>query len=415
MPGAWVTGIGCVTPVGTGVEAFADALRQGRSGTGPLSLLDPRPYSCRVAAEVEGFRPSDFLGVRESRTSPRVVQLAVAAARLACEHADLRGWRDPTRVAILLGTSVGCSSYVIEQAGIFLERGIRRVHPSAPAQAQAGVLASECAIQLGVHGPALTLSSACTSSADAIGWGCDLIAAGSVDVVLAGGSEAPFAPLTFAAFDRLGMMPTSFNEEPERACRPFSADREGMVMAEGSAVLVLESAAHARARGQRALAEVAGYGATCDAASHFFQDESGVDAGRALEIALERAGLGPADVDYVNAHGTATRQNDPFETRVLRRVLGAEAERIPVSSSKSMLGHLLGASAAIEAAATALALDGGFVPPTINLEEPDPECDLDYVPNRAREAPLRAALSTSFGFGSRNAALVLRRCEDGGG
>jgi 3-oxoacyl-[acyl-carrier-protein] synthase II len=409
MAGAWVTGIGCVTPIGVGVGPFAEALRAGRSGIGPLTLIDARPFACRVAGEVTDFRPEEHMPLREARSSPRVVQFAVAAARMACEHAGLRRWRDATRVAILLGSSMGAFPYNEMQHSIFLERGIRRVHPSFPAQGHSGVIASECAIQLGVRGPVLTVSSACTSSADAIGLGRDLIAHGIVDVVLAGGSEAPLSPLPYASFDRLRMMPTSFNETPAEACRPFSADREGLVMGEGAAILMLESEDHLRERGGDALAEVVGYAATCDAEDHFVQKESGEDAIRAIAQALERAGVSANEIGYVNAHGTATSQNDPFETRVLRSVFAGGADRVPVSSTKSMVGHLLGASAGLELAATIIGMRDGFVPPTINLDEPDPACDLDYVPKWAREARVDTALSTSFGFGSRNAALVVRR------
>jgi 3-oxoacyl-[acyl-carrier-protein] synthase II len=412
MRRAWVTGIGCVTPIGTGVEAFTESLRKGRPGIGPLTLIDPRPYACRVAAEVRDFVPEDHMPLREARSSPRVVQFAVAAARMARQHAGISRWRDPSRVAILLGSSIGSLTYSGAQLAIFLERGIRKVHPSFPAFGHSGVIASECAIQLGIRGQVLTISSACTSSADAIGWGRDLIAGGIADVVLCGGAEAPLSPIVFASFDRLGMMPSSFNDSPEAACRPFAADREGMVMGEGAAVLILESDDHVRERGGRPLAEVAGHGATCDADSHFTQKQDGEDAMLAIRLALERAGVAAEQIDYVNAHGTATPQNDPFETRVLRAVLGP-AHRPFVSSTKSMVGHLLGACSAIEAAATVVAIQGAFVPPTLNLHHPDPECDLDYVPNEARSHSVEVALSTSFGFGSRNAALVLRRGDDG--
>lgn len=413
MSGAVITGIGCITPIGIGIEAFTEALRGGVSGVGPLTAMDEAPYKCRVAAEVRGFSPQEFMPLREARSSPRVVQFAVAAARLAMQDSGFRDWPDPSRVAIVLGTSVGPSAYNFEQFAVFIERGVRRMHPSFPAQAHYGVLASECAIQLGVHGPVLSLSSACTSGADALGMGRALIESGTADVVLAGAAEAPICPLLFAAFDRLEMMPTSFNDDPAGASRPFSADREGFVLGEGSAVFVLERADHAAARGAGALAEVAGYAATCDAKSHFSQDEGGADAERAVRLALAMAGAGPVDVDYVNAHGSATRHNDPFETALLRRVLGERAARVPVSSSKSLFGHLLGASGAVEMAATVAGMQHGFLPPTLNLREPDPACDLDYVPNLPRSARIDVALSTSFGFGSRNAAIVVRRWEGG--
>ena len=409
---AVVTGIGCVTPIGLGVAAFSEALRRGVSGTGPLTAIDPAPYRSRVAAEVHGFRPEHFMPAREARSSPRVVQFAIASARMALEDAGLASWPDPTRVAVVVGTSGGPAAYHFEQYAIYTERGVRRMPPSFPAQAHYGVIASECAIQLDVHGPVFTVSSACTSGADALGLARMLILAGQADVVLAGGAEAPLFPLLFAAFDRLEMMSSRFNDEPATASRPFSADRDGFVLGEGAAILVVENAERARERGARILATLAGYGATCDAKSHFSQDETGVDAERAIRLALESAGIAPEAIDYVNAHGSATPQNDFFEVGILRRVFGAAAAHLPVSSTKSMVGHLLGACGAVELAATIAGLHGGFLPPTINLRAPDPDCDLDWVANGSRPVRLRAALSTSFGFGSRNAALVVRAPEE---
>ncbi|MBM4268900.1 MAG: beta-ketoacyl-[acyl-carrier-protein] synthase family protein [Deltaproteobacteria bacterium] len=409
-----ITGMGCVTPIGTGRPAFSAALRRGESGTRRLSRFDPGGYECQVAAEVVDFRAEDFMPLREVRSLPRVAQLAVAGARLAMEDARLRAWPDPTRVGVLLGTSGGSGSYQFEQGLIFVERGVRRMHPSFPAYAHNGVIASECAIQLDAHGPVFTVSSACTSSTDAIGLACALLEAGTVDFILAGGSDAPLAPLLFASFDRLGAMARRFNDRPEQASRPFAADRDGFVLGEGAGVFVLEKRERARERSAPILAEIAGYGATCDAAHHFTQEESGVDATRAVVEALRQGNLSPDDVDYVNAHGTATAQNDPFETAIFHRVFGERAPRLPVSSTKSMVGHLLGACGAVELAATIVGMHEGFLPPTLNLDEPDPACDLDYVAHRARPAQIDVALSTSFGFGSRNAALVVRKPDDAG-
>jgi 3-oxoacyl-[acyl-carrier-protein] synthase II len=409
MSGAVITGIGCVTPVALGFGPFTGALRDGISGVARLESFDSSPYKCKVAAEVREFDPLQFMDLREARSSPRVVQFAVAAARMAADHARFARWPDPSRVGVVVGTSVGPSAYNFEQFAIFLERGARRMQPFFPANAHYGVLASECAIQLDVHGPVLSVSSACTSGADALGLAQAMVQNGTADVILAGGAEAPICPLLFAAFDRLEMMAKRFNDEPATASRPFAADRDGFVLGEGAAIFVVERAEHALERGAPILAELAGYAATCDAKSHFAQDESGVDAERAVRMALAMASLVPAEIDYVNAHGSATRQNDPFETTVLKSALGEHARKIPVSSSKSMLGHLLGASGAVEVAATVAGMIGGFVPPTINLDHPDPACDLDYAPNASRPARIGAALSTSFGFGSRNAAVVLKR------
>jgi 3-oxoacyl-[acyl-carrier-protein] synthase II len=412
-----VTGIGCITPIGIGLGEFSESLRRGASGVGTLTLFDASPYNCKVAAQARGFEPREFMPEREARSSPRVVQFGVAAARLAMQDAGFDTWPDPSRVGFLMGTSVGPSAYNFEQFAIFIERGVRRMQPTFPAQAHYGVIASECAIQLGIHGPVMCISSACTSSADALGLGRAMIEAGMADVILAGGAEAPICPLLFAAFDRLNMMPVHFNDRPEVASRPFAADRDGFVLGEGAAVLVLERADHAAARGAKPIAEVAGYAATCDAFNHFSQAEGGDDAARAISLALQMAGATSDSVSYVNAHGSATLHNDTFETGILHRVLGQHAKSVPVSSTKSMLGHLLGASGAVELAATLVGMRDEFFPPTINLEVPDPACDLDYVPQVARPGRFDVALSVSFGFGSRNAAVVVKRPGggDGGG
>jgi 3-oxoacyl-[acyl-carrier-protein] synthase II len=407
-----ITGLGCVTPIGIGRDAFAAALRAGKSGTSNVSSFDPDQFRCRVAAEVMEFRPQDFMAVREVRSSPRVVQFAVAACRLAQEDAGIRNWSDPARVGVYIGSSVGPSTYNFEQFATFLERGARRVPPSFPAQAHYGAIPSECAIQLNVRGPVLAVSSACTSGADAIGLAGALIRSGIADVMLVGGAEAPICPMLFAAFDRLNLMASKFNGSPQAACRPFSRDRDGFVLGEGAAMFVVESLEHARGRGVRPIATLSGYAATCDAYSHFSHDSGGADAVRAILSALHAAGVGADEVDYINAHGSATIENDVFETRVLRAAFGDRAYRVPVSSSKSMFGHLLGASAAVELAATVVAMDEGFVPPTINLGSQDEQCDLDYVAGQSREGAMQVGLSISFGFGSRNAALVVRRSDD---
>lgn len=409
MP-VFVTGIGCVTPIGIGVARFTKGLREGSSGLSRLSLCDPTPHACQVAAEVVGFDPGQFMDAREARALPRVAQFAVAAARLAAEDAGLCSAAERARAAVIIGTSSGPIAYSLEQYAIFFEKGMRRVHPLTPAYGHNAIVASECAIQLGCKGSTFAISSACTSSADAIGLAKMMIESGAVDVVFAGGADAPICPSVLGGFDRLHMMPTSFNAAPARAARPFDRGREGLVLGEGAVVLVIEAESHARSRGARLRAELAGYGATCDAGSHFKQEESGEEAARALSLACRSAGVSPSEIGYVNAHGTGTLENDVFEARVLKALLGARAKSVPVSSSKSQFGHLLGAAAAIEAAATIVAIEGQFVPPTLNLDDPDGECDLCHVPDRAREHSIKVALSTSFGFGSRNAALVFRRC-----
>lgn len=408
-----VTGAGCVTPIGTGRSAFDLGVRSARSGIGELTRCDSSPYSCRVAAEVYGFDPLRFMDLREARTLPRVVQFAVAASRLAVVDAALDCAIAADRTGIVIGTSSGPIAYTFEQQSLFLERGARRMHPSSPAFGHNAAIASESAIQLGLHGPVLSVSSACTSGADAIGFGMSMLRDRTLDIVLVGGAEAPLTPSLFAAFDRLKMMPTSFNSNPKESLRPFDIEREGLVLGEGAAVLILEREEDARRRGARPLVEIAGYGATCDASSHFHQDSYSQQAIRAIDIALSAAGVAATQIDYVSAHGTGTRENDSFEAGVLRRVLGNRAQDVPVSSSKSQFGHSLGAAPVIEVMATMAGMRGGFAPATLNLKHPDPECDLAHVVDRTRECRIDVALSTNFGFGSRNAAIVLRRVSDG--
>lgn len=412
MSRAVITGVGCVTPIGIGMAAFVEGLRAGRSGIGRLTICDPATFNCRVAAEVRDFDPLAFMDLREARTLPRAAQYALAATRLALEHAGITSFRDPRRVGVLIGTSSGTLAYALEQYAIFLERGVRRLHPSSPAYAHNACIASECAIQVGVHGPVMTLSSACTSSTDAIGLGARLIEQGVVDLLLVGGTEAPLISSVFASFDRLCMMPRSYNEVPEQAARPFDSRREGLVLGEGAVMFVLENHDNARRRGQKSLAAVAGYGATCDAYSHFHQKPGGEDAIRAVQEAFAAAGLSPESVDFVSAHGTGTRENDPFETSVLRAVLGSRVSEVPVSASKSQCGHLLGASGAVAAACVVASIIGDFLPATLNLDDPDPECDLFHVRGAARSGRINVALCTSFGFGSRNAALIIQRTDD---
>lgn len=405
-----ITGIGCVSPIGIGFGEFADAIRRGVSGVSPISLFDASMYQCRVAAEVTGFSAVDFMDGREARALPRVAQFAVAAARLATADAELDLGLVGPRTGVVVGTSSGPIGYVLEQHAIFLERGIRRMHPSSPAYAHNSIVASECAIQLGVHGPALAISSACTSSCDAIGLAMMMIVSGVVDVVIAGGAEAPLTPSLFGSFDRLGMLPVHYNDRPHAASRPFSADREGPVLGEGAAMFVLESEDHARHRGAAMLATILGYGATCDAESHFRQSADGRFAGAAIEQALAGAGVEAEDIQYINAHGTGTPDNDPFETDVLSRCFGPFGGGIPVSSSKSQFGHLLGAAPAMELAAVVAGMGLEVLPATLNLEMDDPRCHLNHVRIAGIAARFDTALSTSFGFGSRNGALVVGRC-----
>ncbi len=380
-------------------------MTEGRSGTKDVSTFDATACSSRVAGEIRDFRAEDFVSRRDLHSFARFVHLGVAAARMAWEDAGAPKI-DCDRVGVCIGSAVGAIDRTVTDGVTFFEHGLQRVHPMFPLQ-YPGTLPSQVGIELGLRGPAFPVSSACTAGADAIGLALAQIQSGTLDAVVAGGSDAPIFPLLFASFDRLGVL-SILNEPAERASRPFSLDRAGFVISEGAGIVVLEAEESARERGARIYAELAGFGATCDAFHHFAPEPEGRQGARAITLALEHAKLHPADIDYVNAHGTSTPKNDSTETSILKMALGARARQIPISSSKSTLGHLIGASGAVELIVSALALWHGIVPPTINLTKPDPACDLDYVPEGKRTMSLRAVVSTSFGFGSRNAALVVK-------
>jgi 3-oxoacyl-[acyl-carrier-protein] synthase II len=390
-----------------GVEALWSGLVEGRSGIRPVSYLDVSDCACRVAGEALDFRPEDFLPLREVQAFARFVHLGVAAARLAWDDAGAPGRAiERDRIGVFMGSAVGASGRSISDGITLFEKGLSRVHPLASLQ-YPGSLPSQIAILLGLMGPTYSIGTACTAGADAIGLALGQVASGALDAAVVGGSDAAIFPLCFTGFDRLGALSRS-NDPPEQASRPFSADRSGFVLSEGAGALVIEAEEVARARGARLYAELAGFGATCDAFHQLAPAPEGAQGVRAVELALRQAGMSADDVDYVNAHGTGTPKNDLVETVIMKRVFGERAYRLPISSSKSMTGHLLGASGAVELVISILALRQAIVPPTINVIEPDPACDLDYVTEGPRRMTLRAALSTSFGFGSRNAALVVR-------
>ena len=402
-----ITGLGCVSPGGTGHERLWASVTRGTSGIVRIGSFDPSPYGSQVAGEVRDFNPEDFLARREVQAFSRCLHFGVAAARLAWDDADqLRGGAERDRVGVFIGSSVGAIGRNVSDGLAFAEKGIDRVHPMCPLQ-YPGSLPSEVAIALGLRGPAYALSTACTASADAAGLAFAQIAAGTLDTAIVGGAEAPIFPLLFAAFDRLHVV-SRLNDPPSRASRPFSRGRDGFVLSEGAAMLVLEAEDIAVHRGARIYAELAGFGATSDAHHHLQPAPDGEQAARAITMALASARLSPDDVDHVNAHGTSTVKNDATETLVLKKVFGPRAHEIPISASKSMLGHMIGASSAIEMIISALTIANGVIPPTINLDDPDPECDLDYVVEGARARSVQTVLSPSFGFGSRNAAVVLR-------
>ena len=407
-PRVVVTGLGAVTPVGPDVPSTWGALREGVSGIASITLFDPSLLPTRIAGEVKGFDAAALLGAKEARRSSRHIQFAVAAAREAVVDSGLDVGSISTDVGVCIGSGIG-GIEVIEQATRTLDAsGPRRVSAFAAATALVDMAAGSVAMDQGARGPNLAVVSACATGADAVGEGAEWIRRGDATAVIAGGTEAGITATGMAMFAAARALSTR-NDDPERASRPFDRDRDGFVAAEGCALMVLEEREHALARGATVYGELVGYAATSDAYHITAPDPSGDGAIRCITRALQRARLAPENVGYINAHGTGTSLNDVAETRAVKAVFGDAAARVPISSTKSMTGHMLGAAGAVEAMVCLLAMRDSFIPPTINLDNADPECDLDYVPNVGRPQPVRTAISTSFGFGGHNACLVLSR------
>ena len=406
-----VTGLGAITPLGLDVESSWAACKGGRSGVVPISLCEASDLPTRIAGEVKGFDPVDHLGAKEARRTSRCVALGVAAARAAVTDSglDVRSIGDD--VGVLVASGIGGLEWLENGVVRLNEGGPRRVSPFTIPAMIPDMTAGRVAIDFGARGPNFAVVSACASSGNGIGEAAEWIRRGDAVAVIAGGTEAAICRIGIATFTAMQAMSTR-NDEPEKASRPFDKDRDGFVMGEGAGILILEEYEHARRRGARIYAEVVGYGATDDAVDVVQPDPAGTGACRSVRRALQRAGVEPGQVDYVNAHGTSTQLNDAAETRALKAALGPRAATVPISSTKSMTGHLLGAAGGVEAVFSILAIRDNFVPPTINLDEPDPECDLDYVPNVGRSARVDLAISTSFGFGGHNACLAFARVED---
>ncbi len=410
-----VTGMGVVTPLGNNLETTWDGLLSGRSGVDRISCFDPSELTVQIAAELKDFDVNERLGRRRARRSDRFSLVALDAAHQAVEDSELDfsgDGVDRERVGVLIGTGIGGVLVLLESYDVYQDRGPHRVSPFMIPSLMPNAASALIAIDYNLKGVNFAISSACATGSHAIGEAAGMIRRGDVDVIICGGTEAAMHPLAIAALANMGAVSTR-NDEPQRASRPFDAERDGFVLGEGAGVLILESLEHARERGARVRGELVGYGGTCDAFHIAAPDEGGEGAVRAMQLAIRDAGLKPDDVDYINAHGTSTRLNDGIETRAIRTVFGEHADRLAVSSTKSMTGHLMGAAGAVEALVCLRSLQTGWVPPTINYENPDPACDLDYVPNEARELEPRVALSNSFGFGGHNGCLLFRRWEDG--
>ncbi|GAB4529189.1 MAG: beta-ketoacyl-ACP synthase II [Anaerolineae bacterium] len=406
-----VTGLGAITPVGNDVTQTWEALKAGQSGIDRITQFDPSELQTQFAGEVKGFDPSERFGRKEARRMDRVTQFAMSACSEALAHSRLlENGIDRNRIGVVVSSAVGGINTLLEQHEVLKSRGPGRVSPFFIPMMLVDTPSAQVAIEYGLSGPNMSIVTACATGTNAIGEAFEMIVRGAADAILTGGAEAGLHPLTIAGFNVMGALST-YNEDPPRACRPFDAERDGFVVSEGGAVLVLEELEHALARGATIHAEIVGYGTSVDAHHMAAPLETGEGARLAMQKALDRAGLDPEAVDYINAHGTATQLNDPAETRAIKTVLGEHAYNIAVSSSKSMTGHLLAGAGALEALICVKVLEDGIIPPTINYHTADPDCDLDYVPNQARPADVRVALSNSFGFGGHNACLALRKYE----
>jgi 3-oxoacyl-[acyl-carrier-protein] synthase II len=404
-----VTGIGALTPLGLDMATTWENLVAGKSGIDHITLFDASKMEVRIAGEVKGFDPNNYINRKDARRMDRFAQLAVAAGYQAVKDAAMTiDSSNEDDIGVFIGSGIGGLTTLFEQARVLLEKGPDRVSPFLAPMMIADIAAAQISIALGAKGPNMCMTSACSSGSDAIGAAAEYIKYGNANVMIAGGAEAIINPLGVTAFSALKALSTR-NDEPQRASRPFDKDRDGFILAEGAVVLILESLEHALNRGASILAEMVGYGATADS-FHVTQPlESGEGAAKAMLMAMKRGNIRPEDIDYINAHGTSTQLNDAMETKAIKTALGDRAYKIPVSSTKSMTGHLIGCAGAIEPAICIMTILKGIIPPTINYETPDPACDLDYVPKKARAGRVDTALTNSFGFGGHNSVLILRR------
>ena len=405
----YVTGIGVISPVGLDTESTWASVSEGKSGIDLITAFDSESFDTKFAAEVKGFDPESYLERKDARRMDRFAQFAAAAAQEACRQAQLNPQQiDPYKVGVIIGSGIGGIITLSQQFEVLSERGPKRVSPFLIPMMLADMASAQVSMVTGAMGANYCTVSSCSSGADALGQGWEMIVRGQEDIVLAGGSEAPIYPVAVAGFNALRAL-SRFNEDPKRASRPFDLQRDGFVMGEGSAVLVLESGESLERRGVPPLAELKGYAATSDAHHITEPGPTGESAARAMKTALSVAGVDPSEVDYLNAHGTSTPLNDALETVAIKRLFGDLAYKIPISSTKSMIGHSLGAAGSLDAAACVKTITEGMIHPTVNQEEPDPDCDLDYVPNQARSVNVEVALSNAFGFGGQNACLVFRQ------
>jgi len=411
-PRVVITGMGAVTPLGLNVPEFWEGLINGRSGIVRITQFDASDFDCQIAGEVKGFDPAKYIDPKEARRMSRNAQFAIAAAKEAAQDAGVTApLPDEERVGVMVGTAMGGFEKSDEAVAEFRKKGSVRANPFAVTASIPNMAAHHVSRTFLTRGPLLCLVTACATGTQVIGEGTELIRRGTVDMVFAGGTEAIIGDFSIAGFSGMKALPVHFNHTPDKASRPFDKDREGFVFSEGCGMMVLERLEHALARGAHVYAEVLGHAASSDAFHVAQPDPSGAGAIRSMKWALQDARIDPTEIDYVNAHGSSTPINDPLETAAIKTVFGDHAYQLKVSSTKSMIGHPMGASGTLEAIACVKSIESGTIHPTINLENPDPECDLDYVPHTARQAPVRTALSNSFGLGGQNACVVLRKFE----
>jgi len=407
-----VTGIGMVTPIGNDKGSTWDGLVKGNSGAGPVTLFDSDPFLTKIACEVKNFDPLNFMDRKEARQTDRYIQFAMAASQEALADSGLSiDKNNAEQIATIIGSGYGGLGTIQDQVTILQSKGPNRVSPFLMPMMVAEMGASKVSIALGTKGPAYSVTSSCCSGSDSIGAAADMIRRGDAKAVVTGGAESTITPIGFAGFGQAGALSVKRNDQPNLASRPFDQDRDGFVMGEGACVLVLEDLEHALSRDAQIIAELSGYGSTADAYHITHPAENGEGAVRSMRKALVQAELSENELGYINAHGTSTPINDREETRAIKTVFGDLANRIPISSTKSMHGHLLGAGGALEAAICALVVNKGVIPPTINLENADPDCDLDYTPNKARKLEIGSALSNTFGFGGHNTALIFKELD----
>jgi 3-oxoacyl-[acyl-carrier-protein] synthase II len=407
-----ITGIGVISPIGTGKKEFTESLMNGKNAAGKITGFDVSAYTTQFACEIKNFNPENYIDRKKVRRMDKFVQYGVIAAKEAIADSGLDvSKEDPSRIGVITGSGIGGISTIEQEYKTMLEKGPKRVSPFLIPMEIINMVGGEIAIEYGFTGPNYGTVSACASANNAIGDALRLIRYGDADVIITGGAEAGITPLSLAGFCSARALSTR-NNAPEKASRPFDKNRDGFVMGEGSGIVVLETLEHAKARGARIYAELCGYGATDDAYHITAPHPEARSAIRAMQLALEDGGINADEVDYVNAHGTSTPLNDKIETLALKNVFGDRAYKIPISSTKSMSGHLLGAAGGMELAATLVCMENGFIHPTINYETPDPECDLDYVPNQARQARINCAISNSLGFGGHNAVLAVKKFSE---